>query len=351
MSLFFSAGVSGTQNNTSSQEEDDVQSQKNIDTIANSNTTQNSTTQNSGSVNTAQVIGSSGTAASQNTTTVGPSSSNTYNSGRVDTSQVMLTEDATNQLVNQMLQSNQGLATVASGQKAVGGYDSTATSLLTGNLLAQVAGEVAVRGAKTVNTIGSSSSSTYNSGYDTVQNIGATNSFNNSTTTQNIGASTSSTSSTGTTATDSQSVEDMTGVSLTDKSGKDNTTKEESKGGWIVCTELVRQNRMPHRFYIYGLQAFSNYDAKGKKGYYIWAVPAVKHLRENPNSLLSKALEIVMVARAEYLAAEAGCKKAEKKLSGFLAKHILYGVCWTLSRTIARDYNKITADEVAYAGR
>jgi hypothetical protein len=105
---------------------------------------------------------------------------------------------------------------------------------------------------------------------------------------------------------------------------------------WIICTELNRQGRLPTRWYVYGAREFLSYDERGKQGYYIWAIPSVKHLRKHPNSFYSKLMEIVFNARAEYLAAKAGCRGARKTVLGFLTTHVLYVFCWTLSRTIAR---------------
>jgi hypothetical protein len=110
---------------------------------------------------------------------------------------------------------------------------------------------------------------------------------------------------------------------------------------WIICTELNKQGRLPYRYYIYGAREFAKYDERGKQGYYIWAIPSVRHLRKHPNSYYSKLLEVVFNARAEYLAAKAGCKGAKKTTLGFLTTHGLYGFCWILSRTIARkSYSK-----------
>lgn len=105
---------------------------------------------------------------------------------------------------------------------------------------------------------------------------------------------------------------------------------------WIICTELRVQGRMPHKFYRYGGREFMKYDERGKQGYYLWAIPSVRHLRKYPNSRYSKLLETVFNARAEYLSAVAGCSGARKTVLGFLTTHVLYGVCWILSRTLAR---------------
>ncbi len=108
---------------------------------------------------------------------------------------------------------------------------------------------------------------------------------------------------------------------------------------WIVCTELHKQGKLPLRYYIYGSRKFATYDEQVKKGYYIWAVPAVKHLRQHPQSLYSRFLCEVFNARAEYLAALGGCKSARKSWYGAVVTGSVFGFCWILSRTIARNYN------------
>lgn len=321
------------------------------------NTTKGSTdTTNSGSTNTTHGISIGGTNgstntmstdASKNTTVVGPSSSNTstFNSGRIDTSQVMMTDEAVKHITDQMMESTQGLAAVSKGQNMSGGYNTTANTLITNDLMSRIAGEVAVRGAKTVNTIGSSTSSsnTQNSGATTTQNIGATNTtqnigatstFNNSDVTNIIGGSTSHTDSVSEMI--GQENSQQTTVGSKDKETKQTEAKAESK--WILCTELYLQGRMPARSYLYGSKAFAKYDEQGKKGYYIWAVPALKHLRKHPHSILSQLICITMNARAAHLAAENGCARSKKSILGFIVKHGLYAICWTLSRTIAKNY-------------
>ena len=108
---------------------------------------------------------------------------------------------------------------------------------------------------------------------------------------------------------------------------------------WVVCTELNKQGKLPYRLYIHGAREFAKYDEQGKKGYYIWAIPAVKHLRKHPNSLYSKLLKFVFNARAEYLAARTGQKGCRKTLFGAVTVYGLYGFCWLLSRTIAKNYS------------
>lgn len=105
---------------------------------------------------------------------------------------------------------------------------------------------------------------------------------------------------------------------------------------WIVCTELHVQGKMPTRYYKYGARVFANYKDSDKPGYYIWAIPCVKHLRKYPNSLFSKFLCAVFNSRAQYIAAVAGCKGAKKTITGMLITKSTYILCCTLARTVVR---------------
>jgi hypothetical protein len=328
------------------------------------NTTNNNTTVNSGSTNTSGTAASTNSvenSGSTNTTNIGGSYSTTYNSGRTDSVQTILSQEAVDHLTRGILESTQGLAAVSSGQKMNGLYDSTANTLLTNDLLSRTAGEVAVRGAKTVTTIGASHSSTFNSGSTntekiggsrTTQNIGATSGF------QNIGGNTSTSSGTSSSIVDTllnvgessstnasktkgtvnsvDTAETLTSGSKV-KEGESSQTTKGGKAGWIVCGELYKQNRMPREFYLPGLRAFNQYNGTIKKGYYYWAVPAVAHLKAHPQSKRSRFLDVMLNARAEYLAAEAGVIHARKTKLGWISKQLVWG-CWLLGKTVARNY-------------
>lgn len=307
-----------------------------------------SDTVNSGSTNTTNQHVATGTSGSVNTTQIGASTSSTFNSGRTDTQQLMLTDAAVNHLANQMLESNQGLASVVKGDNISGGYNSTTKGLLASDLVSRISGEVAARGAMTVTKIGSSSSDTFNSGSTNTQTIGPTSGFTDTDVTQIIGGSTSHTSSQSIADTiNNTKTEEHTASQIEGTKEKD-TKQQEAHAGWIVCTELNKQGRLPHKFYRYGFLAFAKYDEQGKKGYYIWAVPAVKHLRKHPYSLLSRIMCSVFNARAEHLSAVAGCKTAKKSLYGAITVHGLYAICWTLSRTVARNYEVSTSYNGVY---
>lgn len=211
----------------------------------------------------------------------GSSSSNNQSTNQniniTNTSEEDVSEEKAKAYLEKLLNGNEGLAAITSMQKASGIYDATATAQLTNDLLGSVVANVAALSKKvTTNQSG------------TVTN--------------------------------------------------DTTTQQKKKGAlqWIVCTELYQQGRLPHKYYRYGAKVFAAHDDRIKQGYYLWAVPLVKHLRKKPQSIISAIAQDVFTARAEYLAAQAGCKDARKTVAGFIVTYGLIAMCWTLSRTIAR---------------
>jgi hypothetical protein len=106
---------------------------------------------------------------------------------------------------------------------------------------------------------------------------------------------------------------------------------------WVICSELARQGRLPMRWYVAGARRFAQYDEKIKRGYYIWAIPAVRHLRKHPGSIYSRFLEWTFNHRAEYIAAQAGVRGARKTLAGLATLAGVHAFCWALSRTVARQ--------------
>ena len=347
----FSLGGSVSNNNGSTNSDEDTVLKTIKDGMANStgvvtnsgstNTGQTTTT-NSGSTNNSNTVNSGST--NQTTQTNSGSTNTTNTAGSINTSQLMLSDDAVSHMTQQLLEGSQGLTAVSKGQMSAGGYNSTANTMLTNDLLSRVAGEVAARGAVTKTTIGPTSSTTNIGGSTSIvdQILGGS----SSNTTQNIGGSSSIANvlntiggSTATTSTNTTSKDVTNGQSSTTKNTDTNQKEEKGSVGWIVCTELVRQGRMPKRFYVYGVKVFDSYKEHHKPGYYYWAVPSVNHLRSHPTSIRSKLLELVMNPRAEYLAAEAGCRGAKKTVAGFLSKHILFVISVGLSYTLAKGYD------------
>lgn len=99
---------------------------------------------------------------------------------------------------------------------------------------------------------------------------------------------------------------------------------------WIVCTELMRQGRMPKRRWAAGLAPFAAYPERTKAGYYTWAIPAVRHLRKHPCSWRSRALCAIANWRSENIAAKRGVRGARWRLRGALVTAVGYPFCAAL---------------------
>lgn len=100
------------------------------------------------------------------TTGGGQVSGSSSQSGGYGYEQTILTQEAVNRLLQQIMESNTGLTSIAQGQKNAGLYNSSTMQLLINDLMARAAGEVAVKGAKTekVTPVSTSSSSSRPSG-------------------------------------------------------------------------------------------------------------------------------------------------------------------------------------------
>ena len=120
--------------------------------------------------------------------------------------------------------------------------------------------------------------------------------------------------------------------------------------GWIVCTELDSQHRMPLRWYTYGAQVFQHYPDEVKEGYYVWAVPSVAFLRAHPRALYSRFLCRIFNWRAENIAAHAGVAGARRLVRGALVTAALWPVCYALGWARLK-LNKITDWEQVYGAR
>lgn len=344
---------------------------------------------NSGSVNT--ILNSGAT----NVTTQGPRTQTTVNSGSRNTSQLLLSQEAVDSMVRNILEGSSGLAATVRGSNISGVYNDTSRTLLTSDLVARTAGEVAARSAITEQIIGGSSSTTIDSGFDTTQVLGGSSTTQNiggSTTTQNIGATKgtqqigggttvtqvggttssgfnsqggvthtggvttigsnyqSGTQTIGGSTTTGASNQTSTGTSLEEAYAHSISDKQASeasaKSKWIVCTELYNQGRMPKRIYIPGFLTFNSYPDRYKRGYYIWAIPCVLHLKKHPKSLLSKFLEISLNARAEYITEIKYPGKGKITLGGWIATHVGWAVCKVLAVTIARNFTATSPEEL-----
>lgn len=100
--------------------------------------------------------------------------------------------------------------------------------------------------------------------------------------------------------------------------------------GTILCTELLRQGKLPLKWYVAGKTTFLAYPETGVQGYMLWAVPTLAYMRRYPDSAFSKFVTMMLLARAEYIAAREGVRGAKKYWSGFAANIALYAFCRTL---------------------
>ena len=116
---------------------------------------------------------------------------------------------------------------------------------------------------------------------------------------------------------------------------------------WIICTELKRQGKLPKRHWAAGLPVFAAYPEIATRGYYVWAIPSVRHLRRKPDSLYSRLLGTVFRWRAEDIAARSGVKGARKLWRGRSVTAALALPCLVLGVLAGeQDWQSIYRDEV-----
>lgn len=110
----------------------------------------------------------------------------------------------------------------------------------------------------------------------------------------------------------------------------------------VICSELVRQKRMPRHWRTAGMRVFASYPEIARRGYYVWAIPSVRHLRRQPNSLYSRILCTTFNWRAEDIAARAGVKGARKLWRGRAVTAALALPCIMLGAVCKeRDYRVV----------
>lgn len=99
--------------------------------------------------------------------------------------------------------------------------------------------------------------------------------------------------------------------------------------GWIICTELMLQGKMPRKWWIKGAPIFAAYPNEVKQGYYLWAIPCVVHLRSYPNSILSRLLCVVFNCRAQSIAEKA-------TIRGRAITVVLWPICYAIGYVLIR---------------
>ncbi len=209
----------------------------------------------------------------KNQSTVGNSSGkvNTTKTG-TSTTEEDVSIDKANALIRGILEGTNGIAAISSGKNIAGIYNDTSTSQLTNDLLSRTAGQVAALSSK-------------------------------KTTTSNEALDALNTQS------------------------SDSNVNKSAPLGWIICTELYTQGRLPRRYYITGYRVFSTYSETTKAGYHLWARSWVRHLQLYPKSKFSKFMEVIFNARAEYIAATFNIIGARRSVLGFITEILGKPMC------------------------
>lgn len=110
---------------------------------------------------------------------------------------------------------------------------------------------------------------------------------------------------TGTQATDTStqaSINTLTKLLSTVFSNSASTTNSSQQSAGlnlsIICTELHTQGKMDSKTWARGMVKFQKYPEYGKQGYFMWARPCVRELKEHPLSWKSRLIARVFIARA-----------------------------------------------------
>jgi hypothetical protein len=193
---------------------------------------------------------------------------NTDNHGTVTTKK-NLSQEGFNKIVYDILSSDSGLAGLASGENASGGFGSSAKTLLAQDLVTKLAGELANVTAETTQStdMHSDKSTPLNRFFGEPQSI--------------------------------------------------------SKAT-VICTELVRQGRFPVSLYEHpkAKEHFANLHPLTIKGYHFWAVPAVPVLAHSWR--WSNIAFFIANARYQYIC------YGRKSLTGFLSIYVAQPVCFII---------------------
>ena len=193
------------------------------------------------------------------TSTSGSSSGNSTGKSK-STQQRSISAEAMNKIMSDMLGSEQGLASLATGESASGGFGSTGRTQLTQDFLVKVAGELASLTAATVTE------------QDTKQQQEAK------------------------------------------QSSKSKKT--------VICTELLEQGMFPAELYNHpvALAHFLSLEQETIEGYHAWAMKVVRWMKKSP--LLCSIIRPIVLAR--YLQIIYGQRSILGSLTIYLGQPICY---------------------------
>jgi hypothetical protein len=112
----------------------------------------------------------------------------------------------------------------------------------------------------------------------------------------------------------------------------------------IICTELVKQGKMPDTWRKAGMRQFMRYPEIARRGYWVWATPVVQHLRKKPDSRFSKLIAKTFNWRAEDLAARNGIKGARRLIRGRIVTAAMVIPCLACGLVARKGYSPTLKD-------
>ena len=182
------------------------------------------------------------------------------------TQQRVLTGEAMNKIMSDLLGSEQGLASLAAGENASGSFGGTTKTQLSQDFLVKIAGELAALTAPTVTNI------------------------------------------------------------ETERHRDEKQTAVKGKSGFqtVICTELLDQGKFPSELYNHpiALAHFISLDQRTVEGYHAWAMKVVEWMKKSER--LSKILRPIVLAR--YLQIIYG----QRSILGSLTIYLGQPICWVI---------------------
>lgn len=182
------------------------------------------------------------------------------------TSQKQISQEGINKLIYDVLSSDQGLAALGGVENASGGFKSSTKSLLSQDLMAKLVGELANVTAPTVKT----------------------------------------------------------------ESSQENTSKDSSniKAGTVICTELVRQDKLDIDLYSAGHAHFLSLHPAIIRGYQLWAAPIARRMRTS--SFLVRFFTPLARKRYEYIV------YGDFSIFGFLSIYLGQPLCFLIGLLVPK---------------
>lgn len=105
-------------------------------------------------------------------------------------------------------------------------------------------------------------------------------------------------------------------------------TSATQKGVSVVCTEMMKQGRLPRTWWkVSGEELIKNYGKLGVKSYQLWGRPLAKYIHQYPFSVTSAVICWIFYTRTEYLCWKLGVKDTNFRLSGMVFQDLMFLIC------------------------